>query len=166
MFARIYMISRIHIKCKQCVTNVSLWCQHMFLFETWTLQLKNSFERFRSLSSACVKGTSWLSSTGLYASSLAITVMSLNQNYIPCYPLTQEQEGLDHERLVLWLKEHRDIRHVAGSCDLFLLDLSCRIIIPLCDLFLPSRPLEWQMAYSLFYYSFNLSSYPHVLQQT
>ena len=42
------------------------------------------------------------------------------------YHLAQEQEGLEQEGLVSWLKEHQGIGYGACYCDLFLLDLSCR----------------------------------------
>ena len=64
-----------------------------------------------------------------------------NQSYTACYQLTQEQEVLGIEGLVLWQKEHRGIGHGTCSSNLFLLDLSCRNSSPKCDVFFQSRSL-------------------------
>ena len=111
------------------------------------------------MSSACAKGAGWLSSSGLYASSPATTVMSLcSESELYSMLLSGSGTGRSsHERLVLWQKEHQSIGHGAFSCNLFLLDLSSRNSSPYCDSSLHSRSLEWHTL------PFTILSIPQVL---
>ena len=102
---------------------------------------------FRTLSSACVKDTGWLSFSGLYAPFLTSKVMSLCSES-ELYSLLPSVSG--HERFVLRQRELRGIEQDACSCELFLLDLSCRNSSLQCDPFFSTR-FEWQMTYSSFY---------------
>ena len=143
---------------------------HSFLFEMWTQQLNRLLWKipisgqvveFYLCQGYWLVVPFWLVCI-ISTYNSHITMFGIRA-YIPCYHLAQDQEGLGHEGLVLWQKEHQGIRHGACSCDLFLLDLSCRNSSSYSELFLLSRPLEWQRAYSSFYHSSNLSSYLHVL---
>ena len=103
------------------------WCQQILLFKMWTQLLCRILLKGSGLVSGC-----WVLFVSMVLVGCPLLAcmhhLQLQQSchHISCYHLTWKQEGLGHEELVLWQKEHQSIEHGARYCNLFLLDLSCR----------------------------------------
>ena len=130
----------------------------VFLWDVNSAAELTPFERFRfcvrSLCSACVKDTRWSSSSGLYASSSATIVIPLCSES-ELYSMLPSGSGTGRSRpWGIGLMVKRTSGYWKWCLFLWFIPSEFRIFSS------SSRPFEWQMASSSFYYSSNPSSSP------
>ena len=123
---------------KNCLNSPSIsipveccsWCQQIFLFEKWTKQLSRFLWKVQVLCQViefCFCQGYWL----VILFWLACIIPTYN-SYVTMFRIrailhvTIWTRNRKVWNMVLWQKEHWCIGHGACSCDLFLLDLSCK----------------------------------------
>ena len=133
----------------------------MFLFDSWKQQESRFFWKVQvscQVVESCLCQVYWL--VVLFR---VVCIIPSYNNHVTIFRI----KAIFH--VTIWLRNRKvwatkDLSYPRRNIEVldmtpvranFFFDLSCRNSCPQCDLFLPSRPLEWKMAYSFFYHSFS-----------